>query len=119
MAGGYSQLPVMTNERDVKGIVTWKSIGSRLALGVVSGHSREFMDPHQEVRSDTSIFNAIPIIVANDYVLVRGFDGRITGIITSSDLSIQFRLLTEPFLLLSEIENLVRNMIGDQASRTH
>jgi predicted transcriptional regulator len=116
MAGGYSQLPVMTNERDVKGIVTWKSIGSRLALGVTGVQAREFMDPHQEIRSDTSIFNAIPIIIADDYVLVRGIDNRITGIITSSDLSLQFRLLTEPFLLLSEIENLVRNMIGNRFS---
>ena len=116
MAGGYSQLPVMTGEREVKGMVTWRSIGTRLALSVACGQARQFMVPHQEIRFDTSIFSAIPMIVANDYALVRGPDNRVTGIIKSSDLNAQFRLLSEPFLLLSEIENLVRNMIGNRFS---
>jgi len=47
-------------------------------------------------------------------VLVRGENNEITGIVTASDLSLQFRVLTEPFLLLSEIENLIRNMIGER-----
>jgi CBS domain-containing protein len=29
----FSQLPVMVNERDVKGIVTWRTIGKRFVLG--------------------------------------------------------------------------------------
>ena len=29
----YSQLPVTRTEREVKGIFSWKSLGSRLALG--------------------------------------------------------------------------------------
>ncbi len=118
LAGGFSQLPVMTNERDVKGTITWKSIGSRMALGASAELARDFMERHYEISSDTSIFSAIPLIVANDYVLVRGIDNRITGIITANDLSVQFRNLTEPFLLLSEIENLVRNRIGKRFSPT-
>jgi predicted transcriptional regulator len=116
MAGGFSQLPVMTNPRIVRGMISWKSIGSRLALGNAGTHARHFMEPHHEIRADTSIFDAIPLIVANDYVLVRASDETISGIITANDLSNQFKLLTEPFLLLSEIENLVRNMIGDKFS---
>ena len=74
------------------------------------------MEPHQEIRSSLSIFDAIPIIVAHQYVLVRGGDAKISGIITASDLSEQFRLLAEPFLLLGEIENLLRGMIADRFS---
>jgi CBS domain-containing protein len=118
MTGGFSQLPVMTNEREVKGIITWRSIGSRMALGNSGKNARDFMETHHEIRWDTSIFSAIPLIVANDYVLVRSADNKISGIITSSDLSIQFRQLSEPFLLISEIENLIRNMIGDRFSVT-
>ena len=33
MTNDFSQLPVMVGARDVKGIVSWKTIGSRLALG--------------------------------------------------------------------------------------
>jgi hypothetical protein len=113
----FSQLPVMTNERDVKGVITWTSIGSRLALAKTSGEiARHFMEPHHEIRSSLSIFDAIPIIVTHQYVLVRSEDNKISGIITASDLSEQFRLLAEPFLLLGEIENLLRGLIADRFS---
>jgi hypothetical protein len=74
------------------------------------------MVPHHEIRASASIFEAIPLIVAHEYVLIRSDDNRISGIITATDLSQQFRLLSEPFLLLSEIENLVRSIIGDRFS---
>lgn len=114
MAGGFSQLPVMPNERDVKSIVSWQTIGSRLALGVGGLTAKDLSEPHQEIRSDRSIFEAIPVILASDYVLVRDEKNLISGIITAADLSLQFRELTEPFLLLSEIENLLRNLMGDR-----
>ncbi len=34
----FSQLPVMQGEREVKGVVTWKSIGSRQAMGCKCDH---------------------------------------------------------------------------------
>jgi hypothetical protein len=74
------------------------------------------MEPHHEIRSSFSIFDAIPIIVTHQYVLVRSEDNKISGIITASDLSEQFRLLAEPFLLLGEIENLLRGLIADRFS---
>src|SRR3546814_2403996 len=46
------------------------------------------------------------------FVLVRAHDKTISGIVTAADLSLQFRTLTEPFLLLSEIETHVRNIVG-------
>jgi CBS domain-containing protein len=113
----FSQLPVMTNERDVKGVITWAAIGSRLALSKPPGDAaRSFMEPHHEIRSSFSIFDAIPIVVMHQYVLIRGEDNKISGIITASDLSDQFRLLAEPFLLLGEIENLLRGLIADRFS---
>ncbi len=36
----YSQLPVMKNDREVSGVVTWDSIGRRLALGRECPHVR-------------------------------------------------------------------------------
>lgn len=114
LASDFSQLPVMVNERDVKGVISWASIGARLGLGRTATVVRESMDRHHEVRSDESLFSAIPAIVQNQYVLIRGADNRITGIVTSSDLSLQFQQLSEPFLLLGEIENHVRRLIGDR-----
>lgn len=112
----FSQLPVMTSDREVKGIITWNSIGTRLALGKKGSFVREFMDNHQEISSTASLFKAIPIIVQYQYVLIRGDQNRITGIVTASDLSRQFQELAEPFLLLGEIENHIRLIIGDKFS---
>lgn len=113
----FSQIPVMSNEREVKGVITWATIGSRLALSKSpSEWARDFMEQHHEIRSNFSIFDAIPIIVTHQYVLVRGEDNKISGIITASDLSEQFQLLAEPFLLLGEIENLLRNLIAERFS---
>ncbi len=115
MIHDYSQLPVMTSDRDVKGVISWRSIGTNLSLGQNLSLVREAMEQtYEEVRADVSIFEAINVIVQHGYVLIRSHTQKITGIVTASDLSLQFRVLTEPFLILSEIENLVRNLIGSR-----
>jgi hypothetical protein len=49
------------------------------------------------------------------YVLVRDQgDRRITGMVTASDLSLQFQTLAEPFLLLREVELHVRQLLGNK-----
>ena len=111
LTNDFSQLPVMTTEKEVKGIITWKALGSRLALGKKCTLVRECMDPAQITKSDESLFEAIEIITKYDYVLVQSPDKRITGIVTVSDLSFQFRDLAEPFLLIGEIERNVRRLI--------
>ncbi len=108
----YSQLPVMTTDREVKGVISWKSIGSHLSMGKTCKLVRECMSQSVEViSSDVSLFSAIDVIVKNDFVLVRANDKSICGIVTASDLSSQFRQLAEPFLLIGEIESHVRRLI--------
>lgn len=113
----YSQLPVMTSEREVKGIVSWWSLGSQIALGKECKYVRDCMVPHKEISSDTYIFAAVDDIIANQYVLIRNSEDVISGIVTTSDPSLQFRQLGEPFLLLGEIENYIRRMIQDKYTR--
>jgi len=112
LANGFSQLPVMPGERDVKGILTWENIGARLALGRSCDEVRECMTSPQVIGSEKSLFAAIEVIAQYQYVLVRGADNKISGIVTAADLSLQFQQLTEPFLLLSEIEQHIRRLIG-------
>jgi hypothetical protein len=106
-----SQLPVMEGERNVKGVISWTSIGSRLGLGVSCAEVRECMELAHVVSADISFLEAIPEIVANRHVLIRDSNNKISGIVTTSDLSLQFRLLAEPFLRLGEIENHIRRII--------
>ena len=111
----YSQLPVMRTERDLKGIISWASIGSRMALKQRCKWVRDCMDTHvQMVDASASLFSVIPIIVEHDYVLIKASDNKITGIVTASDLSLQFQQLSGPFLLLREIEQHVRKLISSK-----
>lgn len=111
LANDFWQLPVMTNERDVKGVVSWESIGARLAVGRQCQEVRECMDEAIIISDNTSFFDAIPPIIKSQYVLVRDTTNQISGIVTASDLSTTFRELAEPFLLLDEIENHIRSLV--------
>lgn len=110
----YSQLPVTTTERDVKGLFSWKSLGSRLALGRVCKRVSESMEPASEIRQDASLFEAVPQIVEHQCILVRDATRKLVGIVTTADLSLQFAQLGEPFLLLGQIENHIRSLIADK-----
>jgi len=112
MMHDFSQLPVMQNERNVRGVVSWESIGKRLALKRSCENVRDCMETSvPEVPAKSSLFASINLIIEYGYVLVRQDDNKISGIVTTSDLSLQFRLLAEPFLLIGEIENYVRQLI--------
>jgi CBS domain-containing protein len=65
LASDFSQLPVMVGEREVKGVLSWSSIGSRLVLDVKCNEVRECMEPPHIITSDTSLFDAITEIVNN------------------------------------------------------
>ncbi len=113
MTHDFSQLPVMTGPRNVKGVVSWRSIGLRFALGGDPALVRDAMETDVVVvEAETSLFGAIPRIVSNDYALVRRGDGTF-WIVTTSDLSVRFKELAEPFLLLAEIENQLRGLLDE------
>ncbi len=117
MKNDFSQLPVMTSERDVKGMISWKSLGSRLSLGATCQYVREAKDRVYEVSDDASLFGAIDLIVEHECVLVRASTEKICGIVTTSDLSMQFGQLGEPFLLLGEIENHIRGIVSGKFTK--
>lgn len=107
----FSQLPVMTTEREVKGLISWKSVGTRMALNKKCEFVRDCIDRSYEVRRDDHIFKVIALVVENDCVLVRDDSKVVCGLITASDLGLQFQQWAEPFLLVGEIENLLRRRI--------
>jgi CBS domain-containing protein len=111
MKHDFSQLPVISGERTVKGIISWKSLGKPLAMGKRCTAVREAMQPVHVVELETSLFEAVGIIAKHDCVLVRDESNKICGIMTAYDVSEIFVELGEPFLLLGEIENLIRDMM--------
>lgn len=116
-ANDFSQIPVITSPREVKGIITWKSIGSSPRTD--GDRVRHFMDDSvQVIEGRRPLFEAVHIIADHGYVLVRGQDNSITGIVTASDLNNQLLRLTEAFLLVGEIENHVRRIIHCRFTRS-
>lgn len=115
----FSQLPVMTNERDVRGIVSWESIGPAAIFSNPRPHFvRDCTKPHVEVKTTDSLFRVLNRIIESSYVLVRDEHRVIRGILTTTDLSEQFQILSEPFLLLGEIENHIRALIDGRFTKS-
>ena len=111
MQHDFSQLPVMTSEREVKGLVSWRSIGNLLAMGKKCETVKDCMEAHFEMRGSESMFEVIRYLAQHECVLVRDGTNLISGIVTAADISEQFRTLSEPFLLLGDIENNLRSLI--------
>ena len=73
---------------------------------------RHFMIDSQIISGRESLFKAVSIIAEHDYVLVKKeADGTIGGIVTASDLNQELQRLSEPFLLVGEIEIHLRRII--------
>ncbi|WP_198012646.1 CBS domain-containing protein [Luteimonas sp. J29] len=111
LTNDFSQVPVATGPRDIKGVVSWKTIGSRLALGRECNVAQDAMEEPVISKADEPLFDAVLKVAANDYLLVQGNDRTITGIITASDFNLQFQSLAEPFLLSGEIEIGLRRLL--------
>jgi predicted transcriptional regulator len=112
----FSQLPVMTSDREVKGMIGWRSLGSRLSFGQQCEFVRDCMERHGEISVDDSLFHAIAQIKQYDCVLVRDLTKKICGIVTAYDVSVTFHQLAEPFLVLGQIENFIRVLIDGRFS---
>lgn len=66
MSNDFSQLPVMTGPRDVKGVVAWKTIGMRLALKKPIETAKDCIDDAKILNAAEPLFSAISIIAAHD-----------------------------------------------------
>jgi CBS domain-containing protein len=111
LTNDFSQLPVMTGPRDVKGMISWKGIGGRLSLKRPCAVVRDCMELAHIASIDDSLFSALAAIAVHDYILVQANDKTICGIVTASDINDQFRKLAEPFLIVGEIENGIRRIL--------
>lgn len=77
---------------------------------------KDCMDDVTVLPSDEPLLSAISVIAARECVLVHASDKIICGIVTAADISVQFRLLAEPFLLVGEIERGVRHILHGKFS---
>lgn len=107
----YSQLPVTQDMREIDGMISWRSMGRARASGHDCKHVRDCREPVRILDQDAPFFEAVDTITEREVVLVRGKDRKITGIVTTADLSSEFHQKAEPFLLLEEVEDRIRALI--------
>lgn len=108
----FGQLPVMSNPRTVAGFISWESIGSAVSNDVNSPDVKDYLIQDVTIlQYDTPLLTAIETVIDNEFVLVQKNDKTLSGIVTLADISSQFIILTKPFLLLEQIENLIRLLL--------
>lgn len=117
LAYDFSQLAVMTNDRSLKGTISWKTIGKRLSHDKRLTVVKDAIEAAVTLEDSEPLFKATKLIIDREFVFVRSsMDQKIIGIVTATDLSEQFQSLSEPFLLIGQIENQIRNMMNGKYS---
>lgn len=115
MMHNFSQLPVMSNPKSVAGLITWETIGIGITNGNESIDVKDFLKTKVVILDlDTPLLEAIKTVIKEEIVLVQKRDKSLSGIVTITDISSQFFTLTEPFLLLEKIENLIRLLLDEK-----
>ncbi|MBR9976813.1 MAG: CBS domain-containing protein [Bacteroidetes bacterium] len=107
----FSQIPVVDEGDIIRGIITWQSLAARFIFTGTATTAGEVMNKPVRIAGDSSIFKALPIVADHGYVLVEDREDHLYGIVTVSDIATQFRKLSEPLLLLGEIDNHIRRII--------
>lgn len=110
-ARDYSQLAVMSGPRDLDGAVSWRSIAQASLTKPQLTLADATVKLPTVVHANDMLLEQINAIYRRDFVFVRGEDHRITGIVTTADLTEQFRDLTMPFFQLGECEGHLRRCI--------
>ncbi|MER8905684.1 CBS domain-containing protein [Mesorhizobium sp. M0772] len=111
LAHDFSQLPVLNNSRSIRGAISWKSIGSKLAVVGKGELVSDFVGDCTVVEHDRAIFEVYDLIYNDEFVVVRAQDKTFSGIVTTSDLADEFRKVSESFLILGEIERNIRRLL--------
>ncbi|KAA1258004.1 CBS domain protein [Rubripirellula obstinata] len=109
----FDQIPIMRTTREVKGVVSWKSIAQANASGKSTDLATHCMTQPQIIEQSDSMFEAVDRVLKYGCVLVRNQKREISGIITAHDVAKSFHELAKPYLLVGEIERLLRNLIAN------
>jgi hypothetical protein len=104
-------LAVMSGDRTVDGILSWRTIGKAGAAKRPANTVEHYLATVRIVEIHTPLFDAVRDIVEAEVVLVRAKDRTICGLVSAQDIATQFVTLSEPFLFLEQIENHLRAIL--------
>lgn len=111
MLNGYSQLAVLSATHTLRGAVTWQSI----AYARHANPNASFADtiiPAREARYDQELVEVLSDLETWDFVFVRDEKNAVAGIVTTSDVVGKYRELSTPFILIGELDQVLRQLIS-------
>ena len=112
----YSQLPVLDENGYLKSCITWESICYARSKGKQSNIVQDYTtDKFQKARVEMALLEAYELVYKHEYIIVVDDSGNSPiGIVTIADLSSKFIAWTGPYLLTSEVEQLIRQLCDDK-----
>lgn len=113
IANDFSQLPVMSSERDLRGAVSWESIARARMHRPDLRLSDALIPDAQVVNLHDEMLNHVPEIIRRGFVFIRRPDRKINGVVTTTDLSQAFQDLAGPFFLIGDVERLLRRVLAE------
>jgi CBS domain-containing protein len=107
---GYSQLAVLAGRRTLRGAVTWESIANARNGNPDATLADAIVRP-ADARYDQELIEILPLLEASGFVFVRNQNNEVAGIVTTADVVGLYRELATPFLLIGELDQVLRQLI--------
>ena len=122
IADNFSQLPVRSGDRNVVGVVTWRSLACREVLAETRAR-----DVCEQVPSGrpfplaTPVVDVLDQVFQSDFVLTRNEENTLCGIVTASDIAKWAEHYAKAYLAVEEIERHLRSALSnvDLANAAH
>lgn len=108
---GYSQLAVLAGRHTLRGAVTWQSIANARHANPNASLADAIVPAH-EARYDQELIEILSDLEAWDFVFVRNEKHEVAGIVTTADVVALYRELATPFLLIGELDQVLRQLIS-------
>ena len=110
---GVDFVPVFNDPKNVLGVLSWDDFGIKSLLDKNSRYikCRDLMKVPVVVSESDSVYDQKDEIVASGYVIVKNQEGIAYAVVRAADLAAELLRLTESFLLLQEIESVIRNIL--------
>jgi CBS domain-containing protein len=108
---GYSQLAVLSGSHTLRGAVTWQSIAYARHANPSASFAAAIV-PVREARYDQELVEILPDLATWDFVFVRDEKKAVAGIVTTADVVRVYRELATPFLLIGELDQVLRQLIA-------
>lgn len=113
LSHGVCSLPVVTTPKTIKGYISWESIAYVYYQGKTPSNVSECMRTDFVVlSSETPILDAIKSIDKNGFILVKDTQETLCGSGTILDIWEELGKVTEPFMIIEEIEKNIRHLLS-------